>query len=355
MKKVFSLLLVVAIALSLVGCETTPKETVKMTVGFVTDLGGISDKSFNQTSWEGIEKYAGEVGLSIGDDVKYLQSNSDSDYIPNLTAFADDEVDLIVAAGFLFADAIQEVVDKYPEQKVLIIDVDWCQGDNLQQAVFAENEGSFLVGVVAGLAAKAAGESKVGFVMGMESAVMGKFFAGFEAGVLAVYPECEIMYDNANSFISPEIGKTLANKQYNAGAYIVYHAAGATGNGVIQEAAERRKGGEDVWAIGVDTDQYQYGIYDGTNSAVLTSMLKRVDVASYNAAKTVGDGTFKGGVIVYDLKADGVGIPKENPNFDYEKFSGVDFAGTLADYTNQIVSGAIVVPVVSPSGKGAGA
>ena len=353
MKKVFSLLLIIAVALSLVGCQTGPATETKMRVGFVTDVGGISDKSFNQTSWEGIEKYAKEVGLVANEDIKFLQSANDSDYIPNLTQFADDQVDLIVAAGFLFADAIQEVANKYPDQKMLIIDVDWCQGDNVQQAVFAENEGSFLVGVVAGLAAKEAGKNKVGFVMGMESATMAKFYAGYEAGVKAVFPECEILYDNANSFISAELGKTLAAKQFGAGAFIVYHAAGATGNGVIQEAAERRSKGEEVWAIGVDTDQYEYGFYDDakTKSAVLTSMLKRVDVASYNAAKQVGDGTFKGGVVLYDLASDGVGIPADNPNF---KNFTTDFKAALDDYIAKIVSGELVVPKVSESGRGNG-
>ena len=347
MKKVLSVLLIIAVALSLVGCQT--QKSNKMSIGFVTDVGGISDKSFNQTSWEGIEKFAGEIGLVKNDDIKFLQSTVDADYVPNLTTFADAKVDLIVAAGFLFADAIQEVANKYPAQKMLIIDVDWCTGDNLQQAVFAENEGSFLVGVVAGLAAKEKGKNKVGFVMGMESATMAKFYAGYEAGVHAVFPECEILYDNADSFISAELGKTLAAKQFNDGAYIVYHAAGATGNGVIQEAAERRAKGEDVWAIGVDTDQYSYGVYDGKNSAVLTSMLKRVDVASYNAAKAVHDGTFKGGVILYDLKAEGVGIPKENPSFT--NFT-TDFTAEVKKYTDQIVSGGLVVPKTSPTGRG---
>ncbi len=352
MKKILGVLLVVLMSLSMVACTSAPAGDA-ISIGFVTDVGGIDDKSFNQTSWSGIDKYAEEAGLTE-DDVKYLQSTVDADYIPNLTEFAEAQVDLIVAAGFLFADAISEVVANYPDQKTLIIDVDWLEGENLQQAVFAEHEGSFLVGVTVGLAAKAAGQDTVGFIMGMESAVMAKFYAGFEAGVLAVYPECEILYDNANSFVSPEVGKTLAAKQYNAGAYIVYHAAGGTGNGVIQEAADRRANGEDVWVCGVDTNQYDQGIYDGTNSAVFTSMLKRVDVAAYNAAKAVAEGTFEGGVVVYDLKSDGVGLPAENPNFANEAFAGVDFDAAVKEYTDKIISGEIVVPVVGQNNVGLG-
>ncbi len=254
----------------------------------------------------------------------------------------------------MFSDAIEKIVAKYPDQKLLTIDIYWLTGANVQQAEFKVQEGSFLVGVVAGLVTKAAGKDKVGFIIGMESAPMAQFYAGYEAGVKAVFPECEIMYDNANAFTSAEIGKTLAAKQYNAGAYVIFHAAGGTGNGVIQEAAERRKSGQDVWVCGVDKDQYSYGIYEGEKSAVLTSMLKRVDIAAYNAAKDVYDGTFKGGVVVYDLKNNGVGIPENNPNFAAEQFKGIDFKAELDKYTKEVLDGKLVIPAVSPSGKGLG-
>ena len=341
MKKLVKILLVALLAcacLAACGGETGGDEGNKVSFGFVTDVGGIDDKSFNQTSWEGAVKFAKEAGLKEGTDYKYLQSTTEADYSPNLTTFADEGVDLLIAAGYLFADAIQDTVNNYPDQKILIIDVDWLSGANLQQAVFAEHEGSFLVGVAAGMQAKAAGKSAVGYIVGMESATMDKFEAGFQDGVWAVYPECTIYRDNANDFAAPEVGKSLAAKQYDAGAYVIYHAAGGTGNGVIQEAAERRANGEDVWVCGVDTDQYDYGKYgDGTKSAVLTSMLKRVDVAAYNALKAVNDGTFKGEVVVYDLKSNGVSLPENNPNLSEEILKAV------ADYTAKIVNGEIVV------------
>lgn len=345
MKKLFTLLLVTLMALSIMtGCSGNGnkggnEKTSDVTFGFVTDVGGIDDKSFNQSSWEGAKKFADEHGLVEGTDYSYLQSKQEADYIPNLTNYANEHVDIILAAGFLFADAIQETVNNYPDQKMLIIDVDWLQGENLQQAVFAEHEGSFLVGVAAGLKAKEAGKNAVGFVIGMESVTMNKFEAGFQAGVWAVYPECTIYRDNANSFGSPELGKSLAAKQYDAGAYIVYHAAGGTGNGVIQEAAERRANGEDVWVCGVDSDQYDYGKYgDGSQSAVLTSMMKRVDVAAYNAVKAVHEGTFKGGVVVYDLASNGVGLPEKNPNLSDEILKAVD------EWTQKIVNKEVTVP-----------
>ena len=217
MTKLLKALLVAFVALSLVACSsstdssgdaTATPSSDKLAVGFVTDIGGIDDKSFNQTSYEGIKLYGNEAGYVEGTDYKYLISNQAADYLPNLEQFINDDAELVIAAGFLFADAIGEVVSRYPDQKILIIDVDWLSGDNLQQAVFAEHEGSFLVGVVAGLTAKNAGKDTVGFVIGQESATMNKFWAGYQQGVKAVYPECTILYDNADDFGSPEKGKT---------------------------------------------------------------------------------------------------------------------------------------------------
>ena len=346
MKKLLTMLFVVLMLASvLVGCNNntggSTGKTSEVTIGFITDIGGIDDKSFNQTSWAGVQKFATEFGLVEGTDYRFLQSDTEAQYGPNLTNFADEGVDLIIAAGFLFADVMQETVNNYPDQKYLIIDVDWLSGDNLQQAVFAEHEGSFLVGVAAGMKANEAGKKIVGYIVGMDSAVMDKFEAGYQAGVWAVCPDCTILRDNANHFGDAPKGKSLAQKQYDAGAYVIFHAAGATGNGVIQEATERRSNGEDVWVCGVDTDQYDMGTYgDGSQSSVLTSMMKRVDTAAYNALKQVHEGTFTGGVVRYDLAADGVGLPTENPNLTDDVLTAV------ADYTAKIIAGEIEVPVV---------
>lgn len=355
MSKLLKSSLAALMAVALVGCSSQPAaggntgggddtQGSKVSIGFVSDVGGIDDKSFNQTSWEGIKKFADENGLKEGSDYSFLQSNNEADYIPNLSAFADKGVDLIAAAGFMFGDAITETVNAYPNQKILIIDVDWLEGENLQQAVFAEHEGSYLVGVVAGLKAMENGSKHVGMVIGQESESMFRFWAGYQQGVWAVCPDCIISYDNADNFTSPEKGQSLAQKQYNAGATVIFACAGSTGNGVIKEASERRGNGEDVWVIGVDTDQYSYGVYgDGSQSSVLTSMMKRVDVATYNACKQVADGTFKGGVVRYTLADGGVGLPAENPNLTD------DVLATVKDYTDKIVSGEVKVestPVV---------
>lgn len=346
MKKLLTVLLSLLMVLSLVGCSsnktetttTTTEETAAgVTIGFVTDVGGIDDKSFNQTTYEGLTQFKNENPTA---EVNYLQSNNDADYVPNLTTFADEGVDLVAAAGFLFADAICEVLNNYPEQKAIVIDVNWLDEaayPNLKQVAFAVEQGTYLAGIAAGMKAVENGSKHVGMIIGNEASSMDPFYAGFQQGVWAVDADIVIDYDNAASFNEPEKGKSLADKQYNNGATVIFACAGSTGNGVFANAVERRKAGEDVWVIGVDTDQYDLGIYDGTASCALTSAMKRVDVAAYDAANEVANGTFKGGVVTYTLADKGVSLPTENPNLSEEVLAKV------AEATDAIVSGAIVV------------
>jgi basic membrane protein A len=315
-------------------------------VGLVTDVGGIDDKSFNQGTWEGIKAYAAENKLAAGKDFKFLQSSAEADYVPNLSTFADEKFDLIVAPGFLFNSAMSEVATQYPAQKFLIIDsvVKDKAGKllpNVANAVFAEEQGSYLVGVAAGLKAKADHKDKVGFVGGMKFPLIEKFQAGFEQGVKAVNPACQVLVDYAGVFTDPGKGQALAAKQYGAGAYVVFTAAGNTGNGVIKEAKERTLKGDVRWAIGVDKDQFNDGIYAPGKSAVLTSMMKRVDVAAHDIADMVRDGKFPGGqVYAFSLQNKGVGLPASNPNLS------PDILKVVAGYEKKIAAGQLKVAEV---------
>ena len=315
-------------------------------VGLVTDIGGIDDRSFNQGTWDGLRAYGQENGGKEGRDYKYLQSTAEADYVPNLSTFADEKLDLIVAPGFLFTSAMVEVASRYPQQKFLLIDAVAKDAGgkllpNVVNAVFAEHEGSFLVGVAAGLKAKADGKQVVGFVGGMKFPLIEKFQAGFEQGVHAVNPSCKVMVDYAGSFTDPGKGQALAAKQYGAGAYVVFQAAGNTGNGVIKEAKERSQRGDLRWAIGVDKDQYADGAYGSGKSAVLTSMMKRVDVAAHDVAALTRDGKFPGGtVLTFALKNKGVGLPARNPNL------GADVLAKVAEFEAKIASGQLTVPEV---------
>jgi basic membrane protein A len=306
-------------------------------------VGGIDDKSFNQGTWEGIKLFGKEQKLKEGEGIKYLQSTADADYIPNLSTFADEKLDLIVAPGFLFNEAMLTVAKQYPNQKFMIIDSvvqdkDGKNVPNVCNAVFAANEGSFLAGVAAGLKTKADKKSIIGFVGGMKFPLIENFEVGFDQGVKAVFPEAKILSDYTGSFSDAGIGQAMAAKQYGAGADVIFQVAGGSGNGVIKEAKERSAKGDIRWAIGVDKDQYADGIYAGTKSCILTSMTKRVDVASHDVAVMTMNGKFPGGqVLVFDLKSKGVGLPANNPNLS------ADIVKKVADYTAQIVSGKLKV------------
>lgn len=343
MKKVILALSIAAIILT--GCSKKTEEVagkaatqeVEFKVGLVTDIGGIDDKSFNQGTWEGILDAERDFDIATN----YLQSESDADYIPNLSTFSDEELDLIIAPGFLFAEAISEVSNNFPDQKYLIIDMVVGDRANVANAVFAEDQGSFLVGVAAALKAKEAGKDTVGFIGGMDFDLIQKFESGFESGVAAVDMDMTVLVEYAGSFADTQIGQTLAAKMYDQGAYVIFHAAGGTGNGLIKEAKDRRTNGQDVWAIGVDKDQLSDGVYDGDKSAVLTSMMKRVDVAAYNVVEMTMNNEFPGGgVLVFDLSNGGVGIPESNPNLSDAIVAEVE------KYEAKVISGEIVVPSV---------
>lgn len=358
MKKLIAATSILLALFALAACTGKPAAAYR--VGLVTDTGGIDDKSFNQGTWEGVKLFASENKLAVNKDVKYSQSSAEADYIPNLSTFADEGMNLIVAPGFLFGSAIAKVAARYPEVHFLAIDTvvttpaekDASGNDvagtggtpfpNVASAIFAEHEGSFLVGVAAGLKAKADGFDTVGYVGGIQFASIEKFEAGYRQGIKAVYPECKVLYDYAGFFDKPDIGQALAQKQYNAGAYIIFQVAGGTGNGVIKEAKERslkaKDKGQLAWAIGVDKDQYADGVYDGKASAILTSMVKRVDMIAHDAAQMGKDGKFPGGqTIVLNLKNAGVGIPDENPNLTPEMLKIIN------DYAQQIKDGKLVV------------
>lgn len=303
------------------GDKKTSSTECKIKVGFVTDTGGIDDKSFNQGSWEGIERFAKDNGIDKS-CIKYLQSSGEADYEPNLSQLADDKMDLIVAAGYLFNDAMDSVAKKYPDTNFFVIDT-VVDDKNVLSGVFAAEQSSYLVGVAAALQAKAEGGDTVGFVGGEESELIQAFQAGYEQGAKSVDKNIKVMVDYAGAFNKPDAGKTLADKQFNAGAKVIYHAAGGTGSGMISATKERAEKGEKVWAIGVDRDQYADGNYkdkDGKEkSCILTSGLKRVDNATYDVSKMVLDKKFEGGkTMSFDIKNDGVGVPTENPNLSDE-------------------------------------
>ncbi len=298
-------------------------------IGMVTDFGGVNDNSFNQSAWEGLQAFSKASGV----EVNYLQSAQDSDYIPNLNQFVQEDWDLIWGIGLLLQDAILDVAQQNPDSKFAIID-GVVDAPNVASVTFKENEGAFLVGVVAGLMTKT---NKIGFVGGIDIPVIQRFETGFREGIKAVNPNAEVIENYTGSFAAADQGKAAAATMYNQGADIIFHAAGATGDGVFNEAQEQKAAGKDVWVIGADKDQ---SIIFG-NDITLTSMIKRVDRAMQTVSQSLVDGTFAPGHVNLGIAEDGVGLPENNPNVP------ADVLAKVQEYYDQIKSGELVVPETS--------
>ena len=219
----------------------------------------------------------------------------------------------------------------------MIVDVDWVALPNVMQFTFAEHEGSYLVGVIAALKAKADGikNPKFGFIGGVPGAVITKFEVGYVQGILSVTPDAEIVDYYANDWGKPELAKAQAKNWYDSGVYAIYSAAGGTGNGTIAQAKEYRSQGRNVWAIGVDSDQYEEGVYTDGESAVLTSMLKKVEASTEYALQAVQGGTYESKVVVLDMKAGGVGYSSRN------KALGSDIVGEVEKIKRDVINGKI--------------
>ncbi|WP_428768628.1 BMP family ABC transporter substrate-binding protein [Treponema sp. HNW] len=293
------------------------------TVRLITDATGIDDKSFNAAAWRGILEFYGDTWenqKNRGKLYEVVTCETRDMYVPNLKQAADKGYDLIIVTGFTFADAVGEVAPLYPDQNFMIVDVDWVSKPNLAEYVYSEEQGSFLVGAAAALQAQAEGvkNPKFGFIGGVPGATITKFEMGYVQGIRAVLPKAEIVDYYANDWGAPEKAKAQAKNWYDSGVTTIFSAAGGTGNGTIAQAKEYRSQGKKVWAIGVDSDQYTDGIYADGKSAVLTSMIKKVETSTFLSLKAVADKSFKGGVYKLDLAGKGVDYSTTNKELKSE-------------------------------------
>jgi len=268
-----------------------------LVVGLVFDVGGRGDKSFNDAAYAGLERAKQELGIEF----VTLESGEGADREAGLRQLAAGDAALIFGVGFLFTDDIRRLAQEFPEKKFAAVDYTLTEGEtippNLVALKFKEEEGSYLVGALAGLLTRT---QKVGFVGGMQIPLIKKFEAGYVAGVRATNPEAEVLIKYAgttgSAFKDPAKGKELALAEYHQGADIIFHASGSTGLGVFEAARE-----QDKLAIGVDSDQN-----DEAPGNVLTSMVKRVDTAVFETIKAVQEGRWNGGVQVLGLAENGV-------------------------------------------------
>jgi len=322
-------------------------------VALLYDLGGRGDKSFNDSAAAGLDKARQDFNL----DAKELQPNAggtNRDELINLAISGG--FDNIIGVGFLYAPNIGAAAAKNPDVKFGDVDgfidhttCDTCQDQtpdgNLTSLLFAENEGAYLVGAAAALASKT---HHIGFIGGVNTSLIQKFQAGFDAGAQKIDPTITIDHKyiteppDFSGFNDPAKGQVIAQGMYQAGADVVYHAAGGSGAGLFAAVADYAETtGKTVWAIGTDSDQYQSAPAD-EQKYILTSNLKNVNVAVYNTIKAFVEGTFQGGVQTFDLKAGGVGYSKSNPAIQ-------PYVSQLDDLQQQIISGAITVPAALSS------
>ncbi|SFA76634.1 nucleoside-binding protein [Lentibacillus halodurans] len=313
------------------------EETPEFTSAMVTDVGGVDDKSFNQSAWEGLKAWGEEHGLEEGEGYDYAQSNNDSDYAPNLNRLVREDYNLVFGIGYKLEDAISEVAGQYSDTNFAIVD-SVVEGDNIASITFADHEGSFLAGVAA---ANKTNTDKVGFVGGTNSDLINKFESGFVAGVHTVNPDIEVDVQYAGAFDAPDDGKLIASNMFNNDFDVIYHASGATGNGVFAQAKDIKNNDPDreVWVIGVDRDQYEEGQI-GDHNVTLTSMVKRVDNSVQQVSNMAMDGEFPGGeVLEFGVEDEGVGLADT-----HEEAYTDDIAQAVDEWKQKIIDGEVEVP-----------
>jgi basic membrane protein A len=332
-------LLVVHVALLFVhppGAAQPPTDN-SVDVGVVFDLGGRGDKSFNDGAYLGAERAEKELGVRV----RFIEPGEGSDRESGLRLLAAEGMDLVIGVGFIFTDDLAQLAREYPTTKFAGVDYSVATDQhgavipppsNLAALKFREEQGSYLVGALAALVGKS---KKVGFVGGMDSPLIQKFEMGYKAGVHQVCPDCTVLTQYAGvtpeAFRNPGKGKEIALSQYQQGANVIFHASGSTGLGVFEAARQTNK-----LAIGVDANQYSEA-----PGYVLTSMVKGVDNAVYDAIRRVKDHTFTGGIYQYGLAEQGVGYVYDTNN---EKLIPPDVRARLEKLRQDIVAGRIVVP-----------
>ena len=306
-------------------------------VGLVFDLGGRGDLSFNDAAAAGLDRAKEDFDL----DAQEASPNDDGSNREAILQLQADRAELVLGIGFLFADSLAKVAADNPDTSFAIVDgfIEDAT-DNIVMLLFAEHEGSFLVGAAAALKSQT---GTIGYIGGVNIPTLNRFEAGYIAGARAVNPDIEILSQylseppDFSGFGDPAAAQVLAQSFYEQGADIIYHAAGGSGNGLFAAAKEYSETtGSKVWAIGVDSDQWMTSD-ESLRPYILTSMLKRVDVAVYQSINAVVDDNFEGGVRTFSLVDDGVGYSTSGGFVD-------DIADQLEDYKQQIIDGDIVVP-----------
>ncbi|ASU86360.1 BMP family ABC transporter substrate-binding protein [Nocardiopsis gilva YIM 90087] len=307
----------------------------ELRIGLAYDVGGKGDKSFNDSAFRGLERVKDELGITDGKDFEPKEGEADSDKEERLKLMANEGYDVIISVGFAYAEPLKKVAPQFPDVDFAIIDSRIEDHDNVTSLVFAEEQASFLAGAAAALKSE---EDHIGFVGGVKTPLIQKFQAGYEAGAKEITDDIDIEVSyltqppDFGGFSDPARGESTAKGQFDKGADVVFHAAGASGNGVLQAAADKEK-----LFIGVDSDQYESAA-DDQKQYVVTSALKNIDTAVFDYVKSVQDGKTQSGVQEFDLSDGGVDYATSNR----EQIS--DIQDQLDELKQKIIDGDIEVP-----------
>lgn len=332
MKKLISFLAVtLSVLLVLSGCSSKMKKEEQsngktdLKIGVVVGEGGAKDKSFNQANVEAVQEWASKNKATAHSPV---ENKTPADVAPNLKNVAKVS-DVVSIAGYDFKEDLPNVAKEYPKVKFIYID-DVVEGDNVMSVTFKEQEAGYLAGYASALQSKT---GKIGFIGGLKIPAVARFGIGFVQGAKKANPDIEISYQYSGSFGDINKGKTLAATMFDIGIDVIFTAAGNTGNGAIKEAQERATkdlaNGDEIkhFVVGVDKDQYTDGIFkakdksgkDVEKSVILTSAMKRVDVAVTEILNKIKDNAFKGNTtLTFGIKEKGLALPEKNPNLSKE-------------------------------------
>lgn len=326
MRKIMGLMIIM-MALLLTACgsksEETMKDNGKLKIGLVTSTGGLGDKSFNDSAYAGLK----EAEAKLGVEIKYVEPASVSEFDDFLRQFAESDYDLIIGIGFQMTDSITKVSEEYPDSHFALIDQS-VDRPNVKSVSFNESEGSFLAGALAAMMTKS---NTIGFIGGMDLPLINKFGNGYMAGAKYINPSIKVFKSyigGSSPFNDPAKGKEVALSMIDSKADIVFHAAAGSGLGVFESAKERG-----IYAIGVDSNQD--GVVPGT---VLTSMLKKVDQATFTVIKETKEKGFTPGISEFNLSNNGVGLT--DYQYTKDQISG-DKLQKIAEIKKDIISGKI--------------
>ncbi len=324
MKTVICLILSLCLLCTLSPAFADEEGTIR--IGMLTDNGGINDQSFNQIAWENLLTLAEEDDTF---EMDYLESVTDAYFQTNLQSLIDGDYDLIICVGYMLADATREAALNNPDQRFAIIDDASCQDlPNVACLMFAQEQAAYLVGLVAGSVTRS---KTVGYITGKVSDVMNLFGIGYITGVLEACPEANVLQYNVDNFYDIDSGAEAARDMIANGADVIFHAAGSDGLGIIEACSENG-----IWAIGVDTDQ---SVLDP--NYVITSAVKRVDVACQDICKDLKNGSFVAGIHLYDLSNGGVDLAPTRDHIPADVLEKVEAAKAA------IIAGEITVPTTA--------